>query len=424
MSKTHLERESYKDRSYILFPMFAGFILVCAIFLTVFQGSQKQNARSNAQNSTIDTPQELSPTPTPTLVPTPIPIGQVIMLDINMPGIGSQSGNLTPLHTSREITLQFYSPDLSTSDPSVKPLFTFKSSAEFDSNSNSPTFARFVNNNIDLADKIPDGNYQIVIKANQALPKLVKIKEGDVRGRVIEIRKSFYQHVIISDQTILTGDIFPSPNGDTKLDFNDYVAVENCFGAKADLTSCKNKDSADLNDNGTVDLVDYNIISSNIKTLSEMGFPTPFVSRPQPTLNPKLAAKKSVPEKTVKDASKSSIFIFIIFLIIIVVVFFVVKKFVFKKLGVSDFKHFMEKLQNKKKETESTNVIDQEYYIKKQVYDDVNKRTVLILTDDTGSILGYYNGSAVKEGTARVKGIIKKDGDKDYIEVAKIIDLL
>ena len=134
-----MTHKKYKDRSYLLFPFFGFILLMSAMVLLLSQSSQKQNIQSKAQVE--------QSTP-----------GQIISLDFKISGIGSASGNLDPLHKSRPVTLYFYDPDKNTSDLSVKPLAKFLTSVKYDSDVNSTSFGSFINSNVDLTDKIPDGN--------------------------------------------------------------------------------------------------------------------------------------------------------------------------------------------------------------------------------------------------------------------------
>jgi hypothetical protein len=70
---------------------------------------------------------------------------------------------------------------------------------------------------------------------------------------------------------------------------------------------------------------------------------------------------------------------------------------------------------------EMEEAIDKDYYVKQQSVDEVNKTVVLTLTDDSGPILGYYKGKEIKEGFAHVKGVMRKDESKVYVEVYEIV---
>lgn len=56
--------------------------------------------------------------------------------------------------------------------------------------------------------------------------------------------------------SLITGDIYP----DNQLDISDYNILISCYGNKANTSSCTNKQGADINDDGSVDAVDYNLL--------------------------------------------------------------------------------------------------------------------------------------------------------------------
>jgi len=389
-----------------------------------------------AQSVTPDS-SEISAAPT-VATPTPSPIGQLIKLDFRIPGIGSESGNLTPNNTTRNVTLYFFNPDVNSSDPSTKPVASFKTKVEYDSDPTSPTFGSFVNSAIDLADKIPDEKYQIVFKTDQALSTLVRNKDTDVGGKVFEIRKSYGQTISITGQTAIIGDIYPSPKGDNVMDIHDYNGLVNCFGLKADSNSCFDKNSADLNDDGVVDGVDYNLMFGSFKTLLRLGLPVPTILLPTPTSILKLQVKKPTPKPTiaktakVKSASGKNPFGAIIFFIILIalIVVTIIKRRKVKVLVANLFAMLpFSTPKSAQSGTETTVVsdnsaagtsVDNVFYVKKQSVDDLNKTIVLTLTDDNGPTLGYYKGAEVIDGFARVKGIMKKEGEKVFVDISEI----
>ncbi len=368
----------------------------------------------------------------------PSPIGAVVKLDFRIPGIGSESGNLTPLRSTRDVTIYFFAPDVNSSDPTVKSLASVKTQAVYDSESTSPTFGTFVNQNIDLGTDVPDGKYQISFKSSQTLSKLVKAKESAVGGKVFEINKSYGQTLIITGQTVILGDIYPAAKEDNTMDINDYNALVSCFGAKADSAGCADKKAADLDDNGTIDGTDYNLIYGSFKTLLEMGLPVPSIfAGPTKTISKpsitKPLAKPTVTKQTNNVAAKKptnggNIFLVILFVFLAIglvagVVFFLIKR---KRIQSADTDNppaadQVAPATSENPVTESPEeAIDKDFFVKKQAEDPENHRLVLTLTDDSGPTLGYYSGAEVTEGFSNVKGTLKKDGSKIFIEVSKI----
>lgn len=360
--------------------------------------------------------------------PTSSPIGQVIKLDFRLPGIGSESGNLTPLHPTRNVILYFFSPDVNSSDSSVKPVASFKTQAEYDSDTVNPTYGSFVNQNIELAE-IPSGKYQISFKTDQALPYLAKEKETDLGGKIFEIKNVKGKAIAISNKTVIVGDIYPTIQGDNIMDLNDYRALIDCFGQKADTESCRDKTAADLDDNGVVDGTDFNLMSSSFKILHALGFPVPSIFADS-QISTKPTITKSPPKPTSVESAKrparsGSIFPVILVIIVLAIAASALIFFLKKRKHKLPVDQLSEKtgagpgVENTPDETKEEK-IDKEFYIKKQADDPENKRIVLSLTDDTGPTLGYFSGKEVKEGFAQVKGTLRKEGAKIFIDVSEI----
>lgn len=376
-----------------------------------------------------------SPSVTPTSAPTPTPVGQVLSLDLKIPGIGSSGENQTPQHKTREVSIYFFSPEVNTEDSSTTPVSAFVTTVNFDSNPDSPTYGNFVNPLIDLGDKIENGRYQIVVKTDQTLSKLIKSdKEEGPGGQIFEIGNSYNKKIELTGLTMLPGDIYPSPKGDNVMDINDYNGLVNCFGSRGETEACTDKILADLDDNGTVDGTDYNIMFGSFRVLLSLGLPVPtfvpgattkmptVISKPSPTEKP----AKSTPAPAIKKSESSSGGIQVaIFIVIVMVLSGLV---IFKRRKLKSFIEVLLHKQSKgvrkddgpEKEEGIDQNVEKEFYVKKQTYDDVNKTTVLTLTDDSGPTLGYYSGGEVVDGFAKVKGIMKKDGDKVYIDVSAI----
>ncbi len=372
------------------------------------------------------TPRALAQTNAPT-EPTPTPIGEILKLDFIIPGVGSGSANFEPVHKTRHVTIDFYAPDANSLDAAVKPVASISAQGTFDADPLSPTYGRYINKNIDLGTMVPSGTYQISFKEDRSLAKLVKEKEQAVGGKIFIISKNINQPIIVTDQTIIIGDIYPTSGSDNIMDIKDYNALVGCFGSKSDSSGCDDKMVADLDDNGVVDGTDYNIMFSSFRKLLEMGVPVPSLfakpTKPVAKSTPKPAKRPvAIPAKTSRNGNILPLILFIFILI---------------GAGVGLF-FFLRKRGQKKSEEKTTDAgqaapletenqpaakdeqIDKEFYVKKQTDDPEHKRLVLTLTDDDGPTLGYYAGTEVKEGFANVKGIKKIDGNKVYIEVSSI----
>lgn len=93
---------------------------------------------------------------------------------------------------------------------------------------------------------VSGGNYTVKVKTDRYLKKrtpgiVVVPKDGAT--------------ITIPETTLIVGDT----SGDNKVDIQDYNIIIGCFGDKASTASCTNKTLADLDDNGSVDEVDYNV---------------------------------------------------------------------------------------------------------------------------------------------------------------------
>lgn len=386
----------------------------------------------------IFTPCSYAQTPAPTeLTPTQEPIGQIIKLDFRIPGIGSEGANLKPLHPTRNILLKFYSPDVNSEDRSVKPIAVIPTNASYDDDPASSTYGRFINTNIDLADRVPVGKYQISFKVDNSLPTLVKEKENSVGGTNFEIRGDFSQPILIGDQNIVTGDIYPSPGGDNIMDIKDYNALTGCFGLKTDSSTCLDKNSPDINDDGTVDGTDYNLMLKSFRVLLSRGLPVPSILFPNQISPTKKLSKETFPTKSTDEQKKSqnttgngttkklfSPILLVVLVVFIIILIIGTVVFLRKRKRSSTFDQKLEEKQNSQTSTavegsvDKPEIVEKEFFVKKQTVDE-NGTTVLTLTDDNGPMLGYYKGD-ITDGYLKVKGTLKKEGNKVYIEVSEI----
>ncbi len=189
--------------------------------------------------------------PTTTLGPT---LGS---LAVHFEGVDPLN-NPSPLHQQREITLYFYK----TQNFNNLPDYTLQTLVSF--NSADPN-GSFSNSAIDLSS-IPAGSYYL----------LVKSEEGSLREEV-----SPQLFAISPGQTVLfnngSGTSTPVnlPMGDltnaNSVSIPDYNIIIDCFGVKYTTTGCTNHNAsdkiiglfADINDDGDVNGVDYNILLRN-----------------------------------------------------------------------------------------------------------------------------------------------------------------
>jgi len=383
--------KSHQNSNNFFWPLAVLLFLAVGVFFTSKEVPQQQEIRSHAQ---VDQ----SPY-----------TGAVISLSFSVPGISSSEGNLQPLHPVRNVGLRFYDPDINTFDKTAKPLYVVKAQATFDTDPGSPTYASFVMSNFDLrkacsenSQCVPVGNYQLAFKTDQSVQALIRQRSSDLGGQIFALAGDTV--LSIPPQRVLIGDIAPLPDGDNVVDSADYDALLGCFGEKEKMSSCTSKEQADLDDNGVVDGIDYNLLSVSLKS---------FTKRPaiSPTITPKSKVTVSpTPTAAPIPASQStSVNKNILSLLILVFIFFVL-------LGGAIF--FLAKARHKSLETK-------EYFIKKKSHPSASSGqedgTWLTLTDDNGPKLGHYKGEVTKEGFAHIKGTTKKENGKTFIAVSEII---
>lgn len=384
---------------------------------------------------------EPSPTATeaPAAEPTTPPalVGPGIKLIFSIPGIASQGGNVKPLHPERNVAIMLYKQDVNTGDSSVEPLYTVQGKAVFDDDPSSPNYGKFVISRLDMGDKIEAGYYQLVFKIDQALQKLITEKETDIGG----VPQYFSPGDLteIPAQTVVIGDIIPSPHGDNIIDIRDYNAFMNCYGNRASAADCPAKQGADFDDNGVIDGIDYNLMLLNFQSLLNLGWAPPALTPAagptkaiSPTKLPAPPAKKEAAQAS-SGSPLAGIFMLLLFIALIVclILYFVNPKFKGAVQG------FLKKLKAKKGEpqvippdqaaqpaapgTETPAATDEKsYYVKKDSDDETKTGVWLNLTDDNGQTLAHYAGTDVVDGFAKVKGEMKTENGKTFLEISQI----
>ncbi len=222
---------------------------------------------------------DCSPQPTatatpsgPTATPTPGPHtnAKVVLL---LPAVGGKNGgNPNPGRPTRNVTLYFYQADQDPSDPSITPIKR-TGTVHLDSTTGSGTYGYFTNGTLDVGGL--NGTYKVLVKSNQYLRKQFVPKDGDSSQTYVFTPG---QTTVLPTITLLAGDIVPPPTtaggdyGDNTIDISDYnMLARGCYGGKATTSSCANKEGADLNDDGKVDGIDYNILIRTFNILVNEG---------------------------------------------------------------------------------------------------------------------------------------------------------
>ncbi len=221
-----------------------------------------------------------SPTATPTTNPknptaTPTSAGsskaKVILV---LPAIGGKNGgNPVPHRSTRTITLYFYNPDQDPTDPAIEPVAVKTGRVSLDTSVGSLTYGSFVNNpstGIDLTNLT--GTYKVLVKTGSYLRKQFIPKNGDSSATFTFTNG---QVTTLPQMTLIAGDIYPpassatSDPGDNTLDISDYnLLVRQCYGNKS---GCPSQTAADLNDDGNINGIDYNILIRSFRILSDEG---------------------------------------------------------------------------------------------------------------------------------------------------------
>lgn len=186
-------------------------------------------------------------TPTPTLTPpTPTPTrpgGVILALSLALEGIGEKRINLPSRVAKSSATIEVLS------HPSETIALTKTDSVIYDSASGK--FKRPV----DLGTALAPGDYQVKIKIDNYLKKLL--------ADVFTVKGGTTTQTIPAETFLFAGNINTSSQSAKTIDILDYNSVRNCFGARLNTEGCTNKSSADLNFDGTVDIVDLNITLRN-----------------------------------------------------------------------------------------------------------------------------------------------------------------
>ncbi len=169
----------------------------------------------------------LTQAPTATLTPTPSlsPNNVNLVVNATLPGIGTSAGdNQNPLHPTRSGSIAVYD---------VNNHQLFHNSITFVYNQGMYTGS--------VPTNLSPGVYSIKIRLDNTLwrsiPGVQTLKLGDNN---------------LSAVTLVPGDL----NNNNILDISDYQVFISCYGDK----QCSEKTLADFDDDGTVDLVDYNIL--------------------------------------------------------------------------------------------------------------------------------------------------------------------
>ncbi|GEM_PF-6760299 len=186
------------------------------------------------------------PTVLPTHVPQPTPKlnerSTKFDFDLALTGIGSTSGNLSPLFPQRTLTVEVI-------DGLDRKVLEKKGFILWDG------VTQTFYGTIDMGNTLNTGTYTVKVKTDRYLRKAfpnTQIAKGGL--------------IVIPTASLIVGDI----NGDNLLDVQDYNLYVSCYKDRANTIECgKNKTNADLNDDGKndseTDLTDYKLLFGSLK---------------------------------------------------------------------------------------------------------------------------------------------------------------
>lgn len=439
-------------------------------------------------------------------------VGTTLSIVFTIPGIGSGSANMIPKRLERNVTFYLFSPDANSLNKSVKPLYTLKTTAKYDTSTVSPTYTSYRVDVFDTGGDVKPGKYQISFRTDESLRTLIKANPENVGGQLFDFRQGAKIQKLPS-QVVYMGDTLPK-EGDNTVDVGDYNAFVNCFGERSSDDFCTGSNYGDFDDNGVIDGVDYNLLLRSFNVLLAQGQSIPKItSAPTgparvtrlsnlttPTQAPeKLSPTKATEEQTTARTSGSGgnvvggILFFIFLLIAGAVLFILFKKNEKFRNTVKALLHMsptgtppspadpdaptgeaaaptepapadQQPAQDALPSTADPNAIaasteipvaqtppaaadpsaiaasteipvaqtaqpaapaagetvEKDCYVKKIGPDEAGTGLWIRLTDDNGALEAHYPKQDVEDGFAVVKGIMKTENEKTFLEVSEL----
>lgn len=252
-------------RSIGLFSLMLLFLAIPAVMLLVRQQTNNNSHAayieaspspilSQAESTQItEAPTDILLMDATTATKSSTPTETYASIGIINAALGTSSGNIKLLHPTRQITITL-------KNLATKKTYTEKGEVTFDGNKS------FTNAHI-LLGTIPTGTYQILIALPGTLQKFLVQANGSNTFRI-----KTGTPIVIPPLTVIPGDIAPIPNsnepyGDNILDISDYNQLVSCYKT-IQLASCTDRDklASDLNDDGNINEIDYNILLRSFAT--------------------------------------------------------------------------------------------------------------------------------------------------------------
>lgn len=209
--------------------------------------------------------------PTPTIPPTPSSTSLTLVL--GLPGIGKITGvvGVLPKHLTRTATVELYDAAVTNpSGPGTAPLATKVATVTYD-NGTDNNVGYFVSSPITIplpANPPANNEYEILVKVPQYLYRLalpvVPVDQNNPHAFLIQSSSS----VTTSPLNLFPGDIVST----NSMGNDDYTQIKTCFDSISDSTCQKTPDGilyTDLDDNGVVDIVDFNLWTRSLFQLQQ-----------------------------------------------------------------------------------------------------------------------------------------------------------
>lgn len=207
-----------------------------------------------------------APTPTSTTASTPMATLQLL---VGLPGIGYNGS--APTNTTRTATIELYAPDVSNPGlPGTSPLTTSDIKLQYQTTGNSAGY--FSATSTITMPKVATANnqYQILIKMPQYLYRLVVNPNADTTTNSSTVFTIPVNGTVAITTPLLLepGDLQTANGGANVLNLDDYTLLQSCFqNASSCPTTADGIKVADLNDDGQVDLIDFNLF---VRSLADM----------------------------------------------------------------------------------------------------------------------------------------------------------
>ena len=185
----------------------------------------------------------------PATNPPPNPLSPVsINMTVALQGVGQGAGaNPNPQNQTVQASVKIQT----NNGGNIKTVTSASDSLTYDS-----ATGNYINSKFNLGT-VAAGDYQMTMQIDKYLDKQMATKNGTntfVLGSATTVEAATVE--------MRAGDVAPTPHGDNYVNIIDYNAVIGCMPGTA-ASACLNKKFADLNDDGTVDQKDLDILQSN-----------------------------------------------------------------------------------------------------------------------------------------------------------------